>query len=660
MNREEKLKLAKQGMQISGVFTLLVAALLLINFVQLKKYEPLESATLNALVEQLNEDPNNEQLMEEIRDFDLLVRKAYFTSTWQVKTGVFLLLFGGIVFAVSLKIFTDIRHAIGRPDPEGEPFLQARKASWKWLLITGLVVFGLAFVAAFFSNNYIDNYFPDEGGSTAIAAADDGIQVIEITDGTVPAGGQGTAEGNLAGLMEGGQTENGQAAGNGLATGRGQTTTGGQGSGRDGSLDAGTGSGVEASKSTAGAAGADLAGRTEPEQAERAAEKPYGPAEIKKHHNTFRGPWGLGIAYHKNIPVQWDGGAGTNVIWKVALSKHGYNSPVIWGDKIFLAGADNSARIVSCFNRHTGQLLWEKSADNIPGSPSVMPKVTEDTGLSAPTMAVDGYRAYAIFGTGDVIAFDMEGNRVWARNLGVPQNHYGHSSSLMVWNNKLIVQYDTGRGGRMLALNGRTGETVWDVARDNHISWASPILIEVDGKMQVVTNTDPSVAGHDIETGEEIWKLDVMMGEVGPSCAYDNGLVFANNEYASLVAINPEPNAEVVWESYDYLSEAASPVAHDGLLYLATSYGVFVCYDTKTGEQVWEKDFGVTLYSSPMIVEGKIYIMGNNGVMHIMKADRTGTVISEPELGEPSYAIPAFAEGRIYIRGDESLYCIGK
>ena len=362
----------------------------------------------------------------------------------------------------------------------------------------------------------------------------------------------------------------------------------------------------------------------------------------------------MGIAYHKNIPVEWDGGAGTNVIWKVALSKHGYNSPVIWGDKLFLAGADNSARIVSCFNRHTGQLLWEKSADNISGSPSVMPKVTEDTGLSAPTMAVDGYRAYAIFGTGDVIAFDMAGNRVWARNLGVPQNHYGHSSSLMIWNNKLIMQYDTGKGGRMLALNGRTGETVWDVQRDNHISWASPILIEVDGKMQVVTNTDPSVAGHDLETGEEIWKLDVMMGEVGPSCAYDDGLVFANNEYASLVAINPGPNAEVQWESYDYLSEAASPVAHDGLLYLATSYGVFVCYDTKTGEQVWEKDFGVTLYSSPMIVEGKIYIMGNNGVMHIMKADRTGTVISEPALGESSYAIPAFAEGRIYIRGDES------
>lgn len=211
----------------------------------------------------------------------------------------------------------------------------------------------------------------------------------------------------------------------------------------------------------------------------------------------------------------------------------------------------------------------------------------------------------------------------------------------------------------MLALNTSTGETVWDVDRDNNISWASPILVDYDGKVQVVTNTDPNVAGHDVETGEEIWKVPAMMGEVGPSCAYEDGLVFANNEYASMVAINPEPGASVQWESFDYLSEAASPVAHNGLLYLATSYGVFVCYDAKTGEQVWEKDFGVTLYSSPMIVEDKIYLMDNNGVMHIMKTGKTAEVISEPALGENSYAIPAFADGRIYIRGSESLYCIG-
>ena len=620
MNQVEKIKLARQVMQISGIFTLVVAALMLINFVQLKKYEPLESETLNTLVEQLENDPRDEQLKQEIRDFDLMVRKAYFTSTWQVRTGAVLMLIGGILFAASLKIYTDMRKRIGIPDQEKEDFLQSRMAAWGWLLVAGVVIFGLAFFAAFSSTNYLENYYPEAVADAGTQSADEAIEVVEIVDSAgIAATGAGARD--IQDTTTGEARTGQQIAGQDELAAMGEQSTGGQ--------------------------------------PEAAAENIYGLAEFKKQHNSFRGPMGLGVSYHKNIPTSWNGASGTNVVWKVAISKPGYNSPVIWDDKLFLAGADESARIVSCYNRNTGQLLWEKEAGNIPGSPSKMPNVTEDTGLSAPTSVVDGYRVYAIFATGDVVAFDLEGNRVWARNLGVPENHYGHSSSLLVWNGKLIVQYDTGKRGRMLALDTKTGESIWDISRDNHISWASPILINYAGKMQVVTNTDPNVAGYDVETGEEIWKLAVMMGEVGPSCAYEDGLVFANNEYASLVAINPEPGAEVQWENYDYLSEAASPVAHNGLLYLATSYGVLVCYDAKTGEQVWEQDFGATLYSSPMVVDGKLYIMDNSGVMHIMKADRSGTVVSQPELGEASYAIPAFADGKIYIRGSESLYCIG-
>lgn len=615
MSIEEKVQLVKRVLQVSGVFTLVVASLLLINFVQLKKYEPLESETLNTLVEQLKDDPRNEQLKEEIRDFDLLVRKAYFTTEWQVRTGTFLLLIGAVVFVLALKVHSDLRHRINLPEEDQEDFFKARKTSWQWLLASGILIFGLAIVAAFSSTNYLKSYYPGEANTESIPAVDDSIEIVEIVTDT------SQSSPNADDVPEAKQ---------------GEMTA---------SIASGDDQPVQQSPT---------------QQAKPEAEKIYGLAEFKKQHNTFRGPMGLGISYHKNIPVNWDGGSGTNIIWKVALSKPGYNSPVIWGDKIFVAGADQQARIVSCYNRNSGELLWEKKADNIPGSPAVMPKVTDDTGLAAPTMAVDGYRVYAIFATGDVIAFDLEGIRVWAKNIGVPKNHYGHSSSLVVWNNKLIIQYDTGSGGRMLALNGKTGDVVWDIKRDNNISWASPILVEVEGVMQVITNTDPNVAGYNVETGEEIWKAKVMMGEVGPSCAYSDGLVFANNEYASLVAIKPEPGAEVVWEGYDYLSEAASPVANNGLLFLATSYGVFVCYDAKTGTQVWEQDFGTTLYSSPMIAEGKIYLMDNSGVMHIMKADRTGSIISEPELGEASYAIPAFAEGRIYIRGAESLYCIGE
>ena len=293
------------------------------------------------------------------------------------------------------------------------------------------------------------------------------------------------------------------------------------------------------------------------------------------------------------------------------------------------------------------------------GSPEKPPRVTEDTGLSAPSLTTDGKAVFAIFGTGDIIAFDMNGLRLWAKNLGVPDNHYGHSSSLITWEGKLFVQYDTNRGSKIIALNNSTGETVWETVREAKISWASPVLAEINGKMQVILTSDPIVAGYDTNTGEELWKVDCMMGEVGPSGGFSDGIVFAANEYARLVAINPK-DASIVWENDEYLPEAASPLAHNGLLIIATSYGVLVCYDTKTGEQYWEHDVGTTLYASPIVADGKLFMMDNDGVMRIYEFAKEMKLISENELGETAGTTPAFSDGKIYIRGEKHLYCIGK
>jgi outer membrane protein assembly factor BamB len=172
---------------------------------------------------------------------------------------------------------------------------------------------------------------------------------------------------------------------------------------------------------------------------------------INQNHNAFRGPFGNPVSQHKNLPTEWDGAQGKNILWKTAVPLHAFNSPVLWGDKLFIAGADTERREIFCYNRHTGNLLWRRPVVNIPGSPAVPPKTTEDTGLAAPSLTTDGIAVYAIFGTGDIIAFDMEGNRKWARNLGVPDNHYGHSSSLLSYREKLFVQFDDRKSGRIFA-----------------------------------------------------------------------------------------------------------------------------------------------------------------------------------------------------------------
>ena len=624
MTINDKLKLSQNVAIIAGIFCVVVALLLLLNFWQVSTNDPIESKALEALVERLQDEPNNDELKAEIRNFDLLARKAYFNSKWQVKTGAWLLLFGGIVLAFALRVFHSLKNKIEAPETKHENEITSRILAQKGVLIVGVVVFVFAIIASFATVNHLDYY--DVNAETARvpeAEPDEEIEVINV--GEEPAS-------SVEEIPE--ETVAEEPVSSEVAP---ETETG----------------------------AAEQAADVQGEQPVQTTQQPQTSssgltlAQLKENHNSFRGPLAQGIVYHENIPTEWNGADDVNICWKSPIPKHGYNSPVIWQDKIFIAGADEESREVYCFNKADGKLLWTGVADNIPGSPSTMPRVTEDTGLSAPTVTTDGKRVYAIFGTGDVIAFDMNGNRVWAKNLGVPDNHYGHSSSLIVWDNKLFVQYDTNKGGRILALNTANGETIWDKQRDANISWASPVLAEVDGNYRLLLTADPIVASYNINSGEEIWAVEAMMGEVGPSVGFSNGVVFAANEYARLVAIDAS-SGEILWENDEYMPEAASPLAHEGLLIICTSYGVMVCYDTKTGDQYWEHDVGTTLYSSPIYADGKLYMMDNDGVMRVYEYSKEMKLISENELGEISGSTPAFDDGHIYIRGDENLYCIGE
>ena len=158
MDKDKNIKLAHRAALISGIFCGVVALLLLLNFWHMRQHEPLESATIEALVERLANEPNNETLKEEIRSFDLLARKAYFTSRWQIKTGTYLLLFGGIVLAISLKIHTDLRAKIEQPEDLTEELLKARANAQYWLFMAGGLVLGLSLVAAVLSNDYLKSY----------------------------------------------------------------------------------------------------------------------------------------------------------------------------------------------------------------------------------------------------------------------------------------------------------------------------------------------------------------------------------------------------------------------------------------------------------------------------------------------------------------------
>lgn len=617
MNQTDKIKLYSNISLISGIFVLVISALLLFNFLQIKKTDPLDTASMKVLVERLSYDADNDALKQDIRNLDLLARKAYFNSQWQIKTGALLLILAFVVFVVFLRLYFSETDKIDEPESNTESVQKERVLSARWITAGGVLVLGFALWASYSSFNHFEVYESEQLAQIQ-NKQDDEIEVIVLEEDA------------LAEEIEKKDT-------------------------------------VSEVIDTAETVKEDVAVVEEKvieKKPEPVIEEKSDPVvfptlnDLKKQFATFRGALGNGVSFHKNIPTNWDVTAGTNIKWKVEVPKHGYNSPVIWNNKLFVAGGDKTSRDVFCYDRNTGDLLWTKVVDKVPGSPSDQPETTDDTGLSAPSINCDGQRVSVIYGNGDIITFDMDGNEIWSKNLGVPDNHYGHSSSLISWKEKLFVQFDSNKGGKIFAMNIVTGDFIWQVKRKSRISWASPILAEVDGKYQLVLASTPIVAGYDIETGEELWKVDCMMGEVGPSPAYAYGMIYAANEYAKLVCINTANNYQVEWDDDEYLPEVSSPVVSDSLLFIATSYGVLVCYDALTGEKYWEQEYSNGFYSSPIVADGKLFAADMDGIMHIIEVNKTFKLIAEPKMKEPLFTTPAFMDGAIYLRTDKYLYGI--
>ncbi len=383
---------------------------------------------------------------------------------------------------------------------------------------------------------------------------------------------------------------------------------------------------------------------------------------VSRNWPAFRGPGGLGVAHYTNAPMDWDVPAGKGVRWKAPVPLPGANSPVVWEKRLFLSGANEQKREVYCYDTESGELVWQRTLKPFPNTPAEPPDVSEDTGYAASTMAAHGGQVFAIFANGDVVSYDHEGNLVWGRALGLPANHYGHSSSLLAYENLLYIQFDESEKPRLIALNAATGEDAWVTQREL-ISWASPILAHTPFGPQLILCSEEDVDGYDPMSGKLLWSEECLGGEVAPSAAYAAEIVFAANEYAmasaiQLSGVDGAVRSELLWEYDNLLPEVSSPVGDGRFFYFATSFGDFVCLDAKTGEEAWSEEIGEGFYSSPVLVGDRIYILDNEGSMFVFQAGPEYKVLATLPVGEPTFATPAFLDGRIYLRTLENLYCI--
>lgn len=557
---EKDISILRVISQISGGFALIVALTMIFSLIQLKTVNPLDNTVLLSVKEQYDKDPSNAAKAEQVRAMDLMARKAYFSSRWQVETGSYLLIAGVVIFLICQRMISEsekLRPVVADNKPDSS---LKRGKNRKYLLSAAAFIL----IAAIVSSFLLRADLPDISGK-------------------------------------------------GLASSKKESDS---------------------------------------------DEKASAPDKI--NWPFFRGQDSRGSAGGKGYPTEWDAASGKNISWKLEIPKRGKSSPVIWGDKLFITGAQDKICEVYCIDKKSGKILWTGSASDIPGEPAVLPKTDAEAGLAVSTAATNGKVVCAIFSNGNLVCFDLEGNKKWMKNIGVPESSYGYTSSLLIYKDLLLVQFDSNTKISLLGIDLGSGDQRWETLRHGRAVWSSPVLANFKGKPVLVINGNPYVSGYDPSTGSLLWEVECMSGDVAPSVAVNSTMAYAVTDYAKLVAIKPDNGVSVAWEDNSYTPDVSSPVATDQYLFLSTGNGDVACYNATKGDTLWTHYFQDPFYASPLIADDMVYFLDRSGKTHIVKAGATFKLLAESSLGEAADCSPAFSDSKIYIRAKKNLYCISK
>lgn len=371
--------------------------------------------------------------------------------------------------------------------------------------------------------------------------------------------------------------------------------------------------------------------------------------EATRQWSQFRGSL---LPNRNQLPKNWN----FSTKWKVKIPLQGFNSPVIWGDKVFVAGGNKTERAVFCYDVKAGRQLWKAVCTTAPK----YPELTEDTGVAAPTLCVDKSQVYAVFATGELICCTHDGNVVWRRQLPTPDIMYGYASSPLLLGDKLVVQYDMEESQTLYAIDVRTGKDVWKTERQTSASWSSPVAMVKDGNIIIFTVGNMAAEGIDGNTGRVIWTNEDMGGEVATSAfVYNNAFYFSNTgAFTGAFSVN---DGKILFRNDNVPApDVASPIIVGNTFILFSSGGSVIGIDAENGKELYEKSFDNGFYASPVILGGKIVAVNLDGDLFLL-TPTSNDLITEGKfsLGKKVVSIPAFVDGNIIIRTfDNELLCL--
>ncbi|MFO0844987.1 MAG: PQQ-binding-like beta-propeller repeat protein [Gemmataceae bacterium] len=390
----------------------------------------------------------------------------------------------------------------------------------------------------------------------------------------------------------------------------------------------------------------------------------------------FRGD-GSGVSGDRGLPLRWS--AADNVAWKAPVPGEGWSSPVVAGNRVYLTTATDGGKSgrVLAFAADTGKLLWDREACRIE-----VKHAHKRTSQAAPTPASDADRVYAAFGDGTLVAVKADtGDVAWVNRDFPYYSQHGLGASPVLYKGLLIMAFDGSSEGpdkkvgwqtpwdkaQLVALDRTTGKLKWKAGRgQSRIGHATPLLVRHGGQDVLVSPAGDVIQGFDPATGTLLWTVRTWGEGLVPSAAAADGLAFGTTGFGKprLKAVrlggkDDVTDTHVAWEDTNNVPMLPSMVTAGGRLFVVTDKGFAACLDTKTGQEVWKRRLGGSFSASPVLADGRLYALSDQGETFVLKASDDYQLLARNPLGEEAQASPAVSGGRLFLRTKSHLWCVG-
>lgn len=384
---------------------------------------------------------------------------------------------------------------------------------------------------------------------------------------------------------------------------------------------------------------------------------------------SWRGPAGDGVSTETSVPLRWS--AGENIAWKTPIPGKGHSSAIVWGNRIFVTSAVARARtrLLLAVDRATGKILWQRVVLRTRAE-----KINRLNSLASSTPATDGKHVWVTFLDAErvrVVCYDVDGKEIWRRSPGRFTAKHGFCSSLLLYDDLVIVNADQDALGAdrayIVALAKATGKERWRIDRPNRErSYVPPVVFKAAGKDQMVLSGSKCTASYDPRTGRQHWIVDGPTDQFVASMVYTDGMFMITGGYPTLHTLGIRPGGagnvsktHVAWHIRRDAAYVPSPIAAGKYFFLVSDKGTASCLAARTGKVTWRKQLGRHHSASPVSAEGRLYFLDDDGTTFVLEAGPKFRLIAKNPLKEPCYASPAISRGQIFIRALRNLYCIG-